>query len=115
MNLKHIRILAVCTSILGLVVTYFVSENIEPQLIRISEITKSGDYVTIEGILLRAQLKKSGWFFTVKDSSGEMKAVLWDKGREVPPQNSYVRMSGFVKEYKGILELDVKEIEIKHS
>ena len=65
---------------LGLLIVWLSSESLFPSSTPINEaIIRIGSIVTIEGNVTNEHKIANGWIFEIKDETGSIKAVLFDK------------------------------------
>ena len=116
-NLKKICLIL---TIIGLIVLFFVVNNIKPLQVNISQIDESkiGNYIMVTGkIITKPVWKNDNLFFTIKDESGKIKIVMFSQDTRKYPElniakNDEVLVEGRVNEYKGELEIVAKKIEV---
>jgi len=105
--------IALITALLGTVLLFFLSQSLEPQLIEIKDINirMLDQYVKIQGNIISIEEKNSLTLLKIKDDSGEITGVLYEK-EEIEIKKDQV-IIGKVTEYHGKLEIEVSKIEAK--
>ncbi len=105
MSLKAISLAA---AVLGIVAIILLSSQLEPKLVKISELGGNmvGEYVRVSGDISSIKQTKIT-SFTIKDDSSSVYAFSYDrlnltKGR--------YEVSGKVNEYHGIMEIEISSI-----
>lgn len=102
--------IAFITAILGIIVLFFLSENLEPQLITINKLTIKDidNYVKIQGNITYIKQYESSTLLKIDDGTEKIYAVFYGKmnlTKDIP-----VVITGKVTEYKGILEIEISKI-----
>ena len=106
--LKRISLAA---AIIGIIALAFLSLNLEPKVMKISEITDKnmGSFVRISGEVTYAK-KGDITYFDVNDSTEEMRVVLFDKADI--SKGDRVEVIGKVEEYRGSLEVNADKVKV---
>jgi len=107
---------ALITALIGLVALIFLSENLEPKLIKINEIS-GGDlesFVKIQGMAI--SIKDNGDFSIIKvnDGTENITALVWktkEFNRLNLSKNEKIEVLGKVTEYNGLLEISAEKIK----
>ena len=108
--------IALITALLGTVLLFFLSQSLEPQLIEIKDINirMLDQYVKIQGNITSLEEKNSLTLLKIKDDSGEITGVLYEKEEiEIKKGKKGQVIIGKVIEYHGKLEIEVSKIETK--
>lgn len=119
MEERILKKLAIICSVAGLILLFFISSQISPPGLEIGEITIDDVGTTISacGLVESLRTSKGHIFFELKDDSGSIKSVMFNKtaekiGDKIKP-NEQVCVTGAVDEYpkgSGELEIIVKSV-----
>lgn len=111
MNENSLLKIALICSIVGVFIVLVFAEKLEPPLVRIIEISEDfmDQDVMIQGEVVSVKITPSTSIFDVKDESGSVKVVTFDKGYDIG-KGQAVEVTGTVKEYKGVLEIEAKRV-----
>jgi len=104
------------TSFIGLLFLFFLSENIEPKLIQISEINEKmfDEYVKISGKVTSSRETQGLYILSIKDSSSEIQGIIYKQNNKIQfSENEEIEIIGKVSEYKGQLQIEISELKIK--
>jgi len=101
---------ALITALIGLVALIFLSENLEPRLTRISDISKSNidSFVKIQGLVISLNQKEDFSSMKINDGTENITAICWEKTNIT--KNSNIEIIGKVVEWHGILEIQAETI-----
>ncbi len=121
---NFLLILSIFTSIVGLILIYFASINIEPQKITISDITADmeGRRIVTTGHLVEKREHKDGHLFlTVSDNKTKIQVPLFSDFMGSLNQigiteddfqlNERISVRGIVENYKGRLQIVPKSLD----
>jgi len=121
---NFLLILSIFTSIVGLILIYFASINIEPQKITISDITADmeGRRIVTTGNLVEKREHKDGHLFlTVSDNKTKIQVPLFSDFMNSLNQagitaddfqlNERISVKGIVENYKGRLQIVPKSLD----
>ncbi|MBU2496727.1 MAG: hypothetical protein KJ767_01565 [Nanoarchaeota archaeon] len=100
------------TSFIGLLFLFFLSENIEPKLIPISEINQKmfDEYVKISGKITSVRETDGLYILTIQDSSSEIEGIIYKQNNKIQfPENENMEIIGKVSEYRGQLQIEISE------
>lgn len=113
MDEKNLLKVALICSIIGIFIIFVFANRLEPSLINISEISSSlvDQSVKVQGKIVSIKNSPSVLIFDVKDDTGSVKVVVFDKKNLDLNKNQLVEVLGVVKEYKGSLEVEAKNIK----
>ncbi len=122
---KTLRNLALISSSLGLLLLFFVSQNLEPEITKIGEITPEslGSNVKVCGIIENKFVSSGNHtFFDLKDESGKIKVVVFESISENLEKfeinvlqlgdGDEICVLGEVDEWEWELEVKAKKIEL---
>lgn len=114
MDEKTLLKIALSSSIIGLFIIFIFAEKLEPELIGISSISDSlvEQDVKIQGTVSSVKVTGSVLMIGVKDETGSIKVVMFDQGDLELRENNEVEILGNVKEYKGTLEIEAKNVRL---
>lgn len=118
---KELRNLSVLLSIFGIVLLYFVANNLEPEVVQISDIEYKdvGKTVKITGEITSRQDSKGHIFLKVSDGTSEMFVPLFEnlvkklsvEEKEGLVKDREIEVVGEVQEYNGKLEIIPRRAE----
>jgi len=103
--------------VLGIILIYIVSLNLNVLHVKISEISDDniGDIVNVSGKISKVTSSKGHTFFDLNDGSGKIKIVLWNDtleyleykniNTEIIKEGSEIHMLANVEVFRGELEL----------
>lgn len=78
MNERDLVILCLATSVAGIIIMFIANKMIEPQYMKISEVTASKNYVRTNGTIVSIFTSKSGTtFIKLKDDTGIIDIVVF--------------------------------------
>lgn len=99
---------ALITFLIGLILLFFLSQNIEPKLTNISDINYKmiNNYIKIKGEIIKSKESSGVTILTIKDSTESINAVSY-KPLNVSGQ---VEIIGKIVDYKGSLELEIEKV-----
>lgn len=106
---------ALITAILGTAVLLFLSQNLEPETIKISEINSKmlEQQARIEGKIASLKTYETLATFVLADETGEMTVVAYNLGINQNLTGKSAIVIGRIKEYKGKLEIEATKIQEK--
>jgi RecJ-like exonuclease len=100
---------ALITFLIGLILLFFLSQSIEPKLIKIADINSKmmDNYVKIQGEVVKSKQSSGITILTIKDSTESITAVSYQ------PLNASgnVEILGKVTDYKGSLEIEIETLK----
>jgi RecJ-like exonuclease len=100
---------ALITFLIGLILLFFLSRNLEPKLVKISDINSKmvDSYVKIQGDVIKSKTSSGVTILTVNDSTEFISVVSYS------PLNvsGKIEVMGKVKDYKGSLEIEIEKIK----
>ena len=106
---------ALITAILGTAVLLFLSQNLEPETIKISKINSQmlEQQARVEGKITSQKSYETLATFVLGDETGEITVVAYnlDKNQNLTGKSAIV--IGRIKEYKGKLEIEATKIQEK--
>lgn len=121
MDDKELRNLSVLISIFGVVLLYFVANNLEPEVVRISDIEYKdvGKTVKITGKITSRYDSKGHIFLKVSDGTSEILVPVFEnlvKRLSIEEKEGFVKGKGIevvgeVQEYNGELEIIPRRTE----
>jgi len=102
---------ALITALLGLVALIFLSQNLEPRLININEISNNNldSFVKIQGQVISISQKEDFSSMKINDGTGNITAICWKKTNITKGSN--IEITGKVVEWHGILEIQAEKIK----
>jgi len=103
---------AFITAILGTLFLFFISYNLEPALIKISEISNNhlGNFVKVQGMIESVRQTESLIIIKITDEENISINILAQSADF--QENQAVEVMGKVTEYKGMLEIEASKIKI---
>ena len=113
MEEKTLFKIAIITSFIGLILMIVIAERIDVNDMKIKDVDKDllGKNVRINGIIKNEKNLKEINLLNVSDDSGSITVVL-SKGNGYDLKNGdNVKVTGFVKEYAGKLEIEADLVE----
>lgn len=112
MDEKTLLKIALICSIVGVFIIFIFADRLEPSLISISSISHSlvDKDVKIRGTISSFKMTPSVLMLDIKDETGVIKVVAFDKEDFKADEGQLVEVLGRVKEYKGVLEIESKKI-----
>lgn len=112
MDEQKLIIISLCSSIVGLFLIIFLSENIEPPFYKISDINKNltGNIITTVGKISLIKETKDIFIFNLEENSSSILAIAFKEENLVLEKEKDVKVKGEIIEYQNELEIQVKEI-----
>lgn len=112
MQEKNLFKIALLCSLAGILIILLISENLEIPSLSISEINEDllDKQVKINGTITRINTYPTLTILNIKDSTGEIKAITFEN-IEVE-ENALVEVTGIIKEYRSLLELEIKQLKL---
>ncbi|OYT41221.1 hypothetical protein B6U80_01815 [Candidatus Pacearchaeota archaeon ex4484_26] len=110
--------IALTTSLIGLLLLFFLSENLEPRLLPVGKIDEKlfDEYVKISGEIANVKETSGLYILSVKDDSGEISVILFKNKKKIDfVQNRIIEVIGKVSEYRGKPEIEAVEIRQKQT
>ncbi len=102
---------ALIWSLLGLFLILLYSQQAGPQLITInSALDNMERRIIIQGTVTKASYHDNVAFIDVRDATGNIAVVVFDKIAEEPKRGDDVKVTGKIKLYRGDLEIIADEI-----
>jgi len=100
--------LALLTFLVGLIALFFISSNLEPKLIKISDISGKmmDNYVRIQGEVIKSKASEGFTILTLDDSTDSISVITYQKLNV----SGNIEVIGKIKEYKGSLEIEATDI-----
>lgn len=112
MEEKTLLKIALICSIVGVFIIFIFADRLEPSLVSISGISQSfvDKDVKIQGTVSSFRVTSSVLMLDVRDETGSIKVVAFDKEDFKADKNQAVEIIGKVKEYNNVLEIEAKNI-----
>ena len=112
MQEKSLLRLAILCSIIGLLILIFVSNTIEPQKLKIKDITKEhvGQAIKTQGTISSIQTIDELTILEITDKTSKIKVIAF--ANTTLSKNNNIEIEGIVKEYKDELEIEADIIKI---
>lgn len=112
MEEKTLLKIALICSIVGVFIIFIFADRLEPSLINISGISQSliDKDVKIRGTVNSFRITSSVLMLDVRDETGTIKVVAFDKEDFEADKSQVIEVTGTVKEYQGVLEIEAKNI-----
>lgn len=103
---------ALIIAVLGTILLIFLSENLEPRMTSISNITSKDidNTVKISGNITYIKNYESSSLFRIEDNTGKIYAIFY--GNANLTKGDYAIIAGKVTEYRGILEIEAEKISL---
>lgn len=104
--------ISLITSIIGLILLFYLAENLEPKLIEIKEIDERlfEEYVKISGEISKVRETEGLYILTVNDGEEIDVIIFKNKEKLSFTKNSRVEVIGKVSEFRGKLQIEAFEI-----
>ncbi|MBS3145207.1 OB-fold nucleic acid binding domain-containing protein [Candidatus Woesearchaeota archaeon] len=104
---------AVLTSVVGILIILFISENKEISLLKIDEIDESylDHYIRTRGTSGRVGLANKLTIFDLNDGINSIKVIAFDNSTLIQ-DGLELEVYGLIVSYKGELEIQAEEIKI---
>ena len=101
---------ALITFLIGLIALFIISSNLEPKLIKISEINSQmiDKYVKVQGNIAQTKIYDQFSIITLNDSTESIQ-VLASQNLNL---SGNIEVIGKITEYKGILEIEASQIRL---
>jgi len=114
MENKILLEIAIICSLVGILLLIFISEKIETPEKDIVNITKENleEQVKITGTITKITETPGLYILTIKDSTGEITAILYKSEEISLEKGQVVTIEGSILEYKGQLEIEIDSIKI---
>jgi len=114
---KWLSIVALACSVAGIAALFFLSQHIEPPLMKISQVKDNnmGDYVTVQGVVCKLREAKGNTFFTLCDN-GQIDVPLFDAKADIEI-GDFTRVKGTVSLYEKRLQIppdSLNEVKVTH-
>lgn len=112
MEEKTLLKIALACSIVGIFIIFIFADKLEPSLVNISGISQSfiDKNVKIRGTVSSFRITSSVLMLDMRDETGTIKVVAFDKEDFEADKGQAVEVIGKVKEYQGVLEIEAKSI-----
>ena len=112
MEEKTLLKIALVCSIVGVFIIFIFADRLEPSLVNISSISQSliDKDVKIRGTVSSFRITSSVLMLDVRDETGSIKVVAFDKEDFEADKGQAVEIMGKVKGYQGSLEIEAKNI-----
>ncbi len=112
MEEKTLLKIALVCSIVGVFIIFIFADRLEPSLINISGISQSliDKDVKIQGVVSSFRITSSVLMLDVRDETGTIKVVAFDKEDFEADKSQVIEVIGTVKKYNGVLEIEAKNI-----
>lgn len=113
MEEKTLLKIALIFSISGIILLFFISENIQPQEIKIDEISKDNinKDVKIKGKVIGIEEKEDIFIITLAQEN-TIKLIAFRDGKLVLQKGQKIEAEGEVRAYKGNLEIVANKIKV---
>ena len=110
--MKNLFRICILLGALGIVLVYSSSIYIEPEKVNVSEIKPqwNGKQVSVTGNVVQPYRTKGNLFFTLEDSSGQIKVASFDSKTRLN-SSQRINLTGRVSLYRGSLEIMAGEIK----
>ncbi len=101
-----------CT-LIGTLILIFLAENLEPETLKISEVTlgQLDQETKIIGNITSIRETKGLIILSVKDSSGSIPVVIFKKGNESFEKGSQVEVRGKISEFNNQVQITARQIK----
>lgn len=112
MQTRTLLRLALVTSIVGLILLFFLSENLEPPLMPIKEISEKyfDSYVKVAGEITNVKETKGLYILTVEDATDEIEVVIFKDKNVTFSEDTQVEVIGKVTKYWTRLQIEAVEV-----
>jgi len=115
MKEKDLRTISIICSLLGLIILFFVSKNLESVRTNIGKITIDdvGKRLRVCGNITSTHSSKGHVFFDLEDSTGNIDIVVFNSTKidQEFEKNQQICILGTVTEYKSSLEIIADKVE----
>ena len=100
---------ALITFMVGLIMIFFLSQNIEPKLVKIANVNSrmNGDYVKISGSIVKSKTSSGVTVLTINDSTDIINAVSFQELNAT----GNIEIIGKITDYKGTTEIEIETIK----
>ena len=106
--------LALATAIIGTVLLLFLSQNLEPKAVKISDISEKNidSFVKIQGKAISVNPGDDYLRLKVSDETDSITVLAWNTfySENNVSKNDVLEITGKVTEYKGVLEISAEKI-----
>ena len=101
---------ALITFLIGMIALFFLSQSLEPKLVKISDINSRmiDSYVRVQGEVIKAKQTDAATLITLNDGTESISVFSPKLNISV---NSSIEVIGKVKDYKGMLEIEAQKIQ----
>jgi RecJ-like exonuclease len=108
----HLTKLALITFLIGLIALFFLSQNLEPKQVKISDINSKmmDNYVKLQGTVVKIKQFDTLTSLTVSDNTDNITVIC---PKTNISKDSFIEVIGKVQEYNGILEIEAERISEK--
>ena len=113
MEEKILLKVAIICSLLGILILFLVDETISLKESKIESIDESklDQSVKVKGIVNNFRIIKSLKLFELKDETGKIKVISFDKDLELT-NGALIEVEGRVTEYRNELEIEASKIKV---
>ncbi|MCX8178530.1 MAG: OB-fold nucleic acid binding domain-containing protein [Candidatus Aenigmarchaeota archaeon] len=111
MNKKSFTIVCIFTSFLGIVIMFFTNKLMEPEKVRISQITLDQNYVLLNATITSVQTKSNIVILTIKDDTGTIQAVIYENQTSLKPGDR-IELLGKPQKYKEKIQIKVLDLSV---
>jgi RecJ-like exonuclease len=114
MNERTLLLISLTGALVGLLILFYISEKIQLPISEISSITRSqlDQNVKVQGYVTYFKETKGLYIFKVKDSTGEIQAILFKDQPVNLAKNDYIELEGSITEYQGKLEIQGENLRL---
>jgi DNA/RNA endonuclease YhcR with UshA esterase domain len=107
MNEKRFAVLCFIASILGIIVMYFADKSLEPEIVKISQITLQKRFVAFNATIISIKKTEAATFIKVKDETGVIDVFVLGEGLNISSLKTgmSVKIIGKPQKYKEKIEI----------
>ena len=106
---------ALITSLLGVAALLFLSQQLEPKLVKISDINENllGNNVRVQGKISEVKENEGMLIFSLKEDNSSITIIAYKNKQEVSIEKErLVEVTGRVKEFRNKVEIEAESIRI---
>lgn len=110
--------ISLITSLLGLILLFFLSENLEPKLISIEEIDERlfDEYVKISGEIVGVRKTTGLYILSIQDSTEKIDVIVFKQKEKFSfEKGTHVEVIGKVGKFRGNLQIEANEIRERRA
>lgn len=117
MDEKTLLKISLICSVIGIFIIFIFADKLEPSLVKISDISKSfaDQDVKVRGTVVSSRVTSSVLMLDIKDETGTIKVVAFNKEDFNTGNGQPVEVLGKVTEYKGVLGWGVLDSDLLYS